>query len=155
MKTFDIIKKRINKVSKLMNLSDREVDVILSYKRIKHAKLNIGEKSYEAMRILHNDAIGPGKGGIRYHPGVCEDEVKSLAFWMSLKNSLAGLPYGGAKGGIKVNPKELNKKDKNEIYDLGGGTWYTYEAIDRYHTETAFGSGRYSSYCLAYRAFGA
>ncbi|RLJ04522.1 MAG: glutamate dehydrogenase [Candidatus Aenigmatarchaeota archaeon] len=115
MKTFDIIKKRINKVSKLMNLSDREVDVILSYKRIKHAKLNIGEKSYEAMRILHNDAIGPGKGGIRYHPGVCEDEVKSLAFWMSLKNSLAGLPYGGAKGGIKVNPKELNKKELEKL----------------------------------------
>jgi len=115
MKTFDIIKKRINKVSKLMNLSDREVDVILSYKRIKHAKLNIGEKSYEAMRILHNDALGPGKGGIRYHPGVCEDEVKSLAFWMSLKNSLAGLPYGGAKGGIKVNPKELNKKELEKL----------------------------------------
>ena len=115
MKTFDIIKKRINKVSKLMNLSDREVDVILSYKRIKHAKLNIGEKSYEAMRILHNDAIGPGKGGIRYHPGVCEDEVKSLAFWMSLKNSLADLPYGGAKGGIKVNPKELNKKELEKL----------------------------------------
>ena len=73
-----------------------------------------GEK-YTAWRIVHNDSLGPGKGGIRFHPNVSEDEVKSLAFWMSMKNSLAGLPYGGAKGGVKINPKIMSKEDLEKV----------------------------------------
>ena len=58
-------------------------------------------------RVRHDDARGPTKGGIRYHPDVTLAEVKALAFWMTCKCAVVGIPFGGAKGGIKVHPKEL------------------------------------------------
>lgn len=63
---------------------------------------------FTGYRVRHDDTRGPTKGGIRYHPNVNIDEVKALAFWMTCKCAVAGLPYGGAKGGIVVNPKELS-----------------------------------------------
>lgn len=62
-------------------------------------------------RVQYNSTLGPTKGGIRYSPHVNLDEVKSLAFWMTIKCSLAGLPFGGGKGGVKVNAKELSAKE--------------------------------------------
>ena len=115
MNVFKNIELRLKDIEKLMDLSKKELDLLLSHKRIKKAKLKVNGKKYEAWRILHNNALGPGKGGIRYHPGVSEDEVKSLSFWMSLKNSLMGLPYGGAKGGVKLDPGKLTKKELEEL----------------------------------------
>jgi len=112
---FENVSKTLNKIAKIMKLSEKEVKVLLSFKRIKKEELEVNGNRYEAFRIVHNDSLGPGKGGIRYHPKVCEDEVKSLAFWMSIKNSLAGLPYGGAKGGIAVDPKLLEKEDLEKL----------------------------------------
>ncbi|MBL4702563.1 MAG: Glu/Leu/Phe/Val dehydrogenase [Phycisphaeraceae bacterium] len=63
---------------------------------------------FEGYRVQHDNTRGPTKGGIRYHPDVSLDEVKALAFWMTCKCAVAGIPYGGAKGGIVVNPKELS-----------------------------------------------
>jgi glutamate dehydrogenase (NADP+) len=63
---------------------------------------------FHGIRVRHNDTRGPTKGGIRYHPQVDLDEVKALAFWMTCKCAVVGLPYGGAKGGIIVQPKELS-----------------------------------------------
>lgn len=65
-------------------------------------------REFVAYRVQYNDARGPFKGGIRYHPGVTEDEVKALAFWMTMKCAAVGLPLGGGKGGVVVNPKELS-----------------------------------------------
>jgi glutamate dehydrogenase (NAD(P)+) len=62
---------------------------------------------YEGYRVTHNIARGPSKGGIRYHPDVTLDEVKSLAMWMTWKCALMGIPFGGAKGGVVCNPKKL------------------------------------------------
>ena len=59
-------------------------------------------------RVQHNMARGPGKGGIRYHPGVTLDEVKALAMWMTWKCAVTGIPYGGAKGGVTCQPKEMS-----------------------------------------------
>ena len=59
-------------------------------------------------RVQHNLARGPGKGGIRYHPGVTLDEVKALAMWMTWKCAVAGIPYGGAKGGVTCQPKTMS-----------------------------------------------
>lgn len=112
---FHEIEKRIEKVSKLMDLKEKEKDVLMQFASIQKADLNVNGKKYYAFRIIHSNALGPGKGGIRFHPNVNEDEVKSLAFWMSLKNSLVGLPYGGAKGGVRVNPKELNEQEIEEL----------------------------------------
>jgi len=63
---------------------------------------------FQGYRVRYNDLLGPTKGGIRFHPKADLDEVKSLAFWMTFKCAVVGLPYGGAKGGVEVNPKELS-----------------------------------------------
>ena len=63
---------------------------------------------YQGFRVTHNIARGPSKGGIRYHPDVTLDEVKSLSMWMTWKCALMGLPFGGAKGGVVCNPKTLS-----------------------------------------------
>ncbi|MEO1093674.1 MAG: Glu/Leu/Phe/Val dehydrogenase [Cyanobacteria bacterium J06638_28] len=64
---------------------------------------------FEGYRVRYDDTRGPTKGGIRFHPGVTLDEVQSLAFWMTFKCAALTLPFGGAKGGITLNPKELSK----------------------------------------------
>ncbi|MEZ4750033.1 MAG: Glu/Leu/Phe/Val dehydrogenase dimerization domain-containing protein [Bdellovibrionota bacterium] len=63
----------------------------------------------------HNTTLGPGKGGVRYHPGVSLGETAGLALLMTLKNSLVRLPLGGAKGGIKVDPNALSRREKQAL----------------------------------------
>ncbi len=65
-------------------------------------------KVFEGYRCRYDDTRGPAKGGIRFHQDVSADEVRSLAFWMTFKCAVAGLPYGGGKGGVVVNPRELS-----------------------------------------------
>ena len=72
-------------------------------------------KVFPGYRVRYDDTRGPGKGGVRYHPGVNLDEVQSLAFWMTFKCALLDLPFGGAKGGITVNPKELSKAELERL----------------------------------------
>jgi len=72
-------------------------------------------RMFTGYRVQHNNALGPHKGGIRYHPDVCLDEVRALAMWMSWKCSVVGLPYGGGKGGVIVNPRDLSL---NELENL-------------------------------------
>lgn len=72
-------------------------------------------KVFTAYRVRYNGARGPTKGGIRFHPGVTLDEVKALSFWMTIKCAVAGIPYGGAKGGVIVNPKALSKHELERL----------------------------------------
>jgi len=72
-------------------------------------------KIINGYRVQYNDARGPTKGGIRFHPDVDLDEVKALALWMALKTAVLDLPFGGAKGGITINPKEMNQEDIESI----------------------------------------
>ena len=65
-------------------------------------------KVFTGYRAQHNDAVGPTKGGIRFHPGVTEREVKALSIWMSLKCGIVDLPYGGGKGGIVCDPRNMS-----------------------------------------------
>ncbi|MCE2907495.1 MAG: Glu/Leu/Phe/Val dehydrogenase [Burkholderiaceae bacterium] len=75
-------------------------------------ELDNGEVAhFEGYRVQHNLSRGPGKGGVRYHPDVTLEEVMALAAWMSIKNAAVNLPYGGAKGGIRVDPKRLSQKE--------------------------------------------
>lgn len=75
-------------------------------------KLDNGKtKNFQAFRSEHNDARGPFKGGIRYHKNVSLDEVKALSTWMSIKNAVVGVPYGGGKGGVIVDPKTLSEQE--------------------------------------------
>ncbi|BAL93432.1 Glu/Leu/Phe/Val family dehydrogenase [Rubrivivax gelatinosus] len=66
---------------------------------------------FEGYRVQHNMSRGPGKGGVRYHPDVTLEEVMALSAWMSIKNAAVNLPYGGAKGGVRVDPKQLTHKE--------------------------------------------
>jgi len=70
---------------------------------------------FTGYRVRHDDTRGPTKGGLRYHPSVSLDEVKSLAFWMTFKCAVVGIPFGGAKGGISVNPKELSPMELERL----------------------------------------
>ncbi len=72
-------------------------------------------KTFKGYRALHNDAIGPGKGGVRLHPGVNPDEVKALSVWMTFKCGVMGVPYGGAKGGITVDPLTLSQGELERL----------------------------------------
>ena len=70
---------------------------------------------FRGHRVTHNIARGPSKGGIRYHPAVTRDEVKSLAMWMTWKCALMGLPFGGAKGGVVCDPKQLSRGELERL----------------------------------------
>lgn len=75
-----------------------------------------GSTSYfTAYRCRYNDALGPTKGGIRFHPGVTQEEVQALALWMTLKTAVVDLPYGGAKGGVTVDPKSLSRLELERL----------------------------------------
>lgn len=72
-------------------------------------------KNFEGYRVIHNTALGPSKGGIRYDKGVNLDEVKALAGWMTWKSAVTGIPFGGAKGGIICDPREHSKTELEKI----------------------------------------
>lgn len=70
---------------------------------------------FEGYRVHHNTARGPAKGGVRFHPEVTLSEVMALAAWMTIKNAAVGLPYGGGKGGVRVDPKKLSPKELERL----------------------------------------
>jgi glutamate dehydrogenase/leucine dehydrogenase len=111
----DALASRLQGIQSIAKLTDGEIAHLLNHVQVGHKVLEVDGEKYPAWRIVHNRALGPGKGGIRFHPGVSEDEVRALSFWMSLKNSLSGLPFGGAKGGITFNPKEKTPAQLEKI----------------------------------------
>jgi glutamate dehydrogenase (NAD(P)+) len=72
-------------------------------------------RHFEGFRVQHSLTRGPGKGGVRYHPQVNLEEVMALAAWMTIKNAAVNLPYGGAKGGIRLDPKLLSRKELEKV----------------------------------------
>lgn len=78
-------------------------------------RVNGTTKRFKAFRVQYNNSRGPFKGGIRFHENVSLDEVKALAFWMTIKTATVGIPMGGGKGGIIVNPKNLNQTELEEL----------------------------------------
>ncbi len=112
--------KQLKDVAQLLGIPDDVVEVLRHPERLLRVKIPIrmdnGKiKVFFGWRSQHNSALGPYKGGIRYHQNVTEGEVVALSMWMTWKNSLAGIPYGGGKGGVKVNPKELSPRELEEL----------------------------------------
>ncbi|MFA5197070.1 MAG: Glu/Leu/Phe/Val dehydrogenase [Patescibacteria group bacterium] len=112
--------KQLHEAAKLIQLDQHIVDILESPKNSVEFNIpvrmdNNGVKLFRGYRVQHNDARGPYKGGIRFHPNVDIDEVRSLAFWMSIKTAVVGIPYGGAKGGVTVDPKGLSDLEKEKI----------------------------------------
>jgi len=110
----------IKKVSDFMGLEPAVYEVVSKPKRILQVALPIkmddgSVTCFEAFRIHHNDARGPTKGGIRYYPHLDLDTEKALAAWMTWKNAVVNLPYGGGKGGIACDPKKLSKGELERL----------------------------------------
>lgn len=110
---FEMALKQLEEVAKLIELDGGMHQVLAHPKRVLTVsvpvKMDSGEiKVFTGFRSQHNDARGPYKGGIRYHPQVSIEEVKALSMWMTWKCAIADIPYGGGKGGIICNPKEMS-----------------------------------------------
>lgn len=111
---------QLDKAAQILNLDAHTLE-LLRRPNIVHevdleVKMDNGEaKKFKAYRSQYNNARGPYKGGIRYHWNVTEDEVKALSFWMTMKCAAVGIPLGGAKGGIIVNPKELSTAELERL----------------------------------------
>ena len=113
--SFNDVIQFLHKIAPLANLSKKELLLLQTPEHIHKAELHVAGKKYSAYRIQFNSARGPYKGGIRFHPQVTEDEVKSLAFWMTLKCAVANLPLGGGKGGVAVDTKNLSSQELEEL----------------------------------------
>jgi glutamate dehydrogenase (NAD(P)+) len=110
---FEVALKQLDEAAKLIKLDKGLHQVLAHPKRVLTVSLPVkmdnGEiRVFTGYRSQHNDARGPYKGGIRYHPQVSIDEVKALSMWMTWKCAVADIPYGGGKGGIICNPKEMS-----------------------------------------------
>ncbi|TYA56310.1 Glu/Leu/Phe/Val family dehydrogenase [Formosa maritima] len=125
----DNVLKQFNTAADLVNLNPniKKILEVTNNELIIHFPVRMDNGNVEIFkgyRVQHNNALGPYKGGLRYHPTIDIDSVKALAMWMTWKTSLAGLPYGGAKGGIQMDPSkystsELERITRRFTYALG------------------------------------
>ena len=110
---FETAQSQLRKVARMLEISEDMIDVLASPRRefTVHFPVRMDDgtmRMFTGHRVQHNDARGPVKGGIRYSPLVSPDEVKALAMWMTWKCAVVNLPFGGAKGGVVVNPRDLS-----------------------------------------------
>src|ERR671911_3053947 len=117
---FEVALKQLEEASKILNLDKGMLEILSNPKRILTVsiptRMDDGSiKVFTGYRSQHNDARGPHKGGIRYHPDVTLDEVKALSMWMTWKCAIANIPYGGGKGGIICNPKEMSEGELERL----------------------------------------
>jgi glutamate dehydrogenase (NAD(P)+) len=120
---FAIAQEQLDNCAKILNLTDDVREVLRSPMRELHVSIPVRmddgrTKVFKGFRVQYNDAKGPTKGGIRFHPDETIDTVRALAAWMTWKCSLLDLPLGGGKGGVICNPKELSE---NELERLSRG----------------------------------
>ena len=113
---FEVALTQLEEASKILNLEKGMFEILSNPKRILTVsiptRMDDGSiKVFTGYRSQHNDARGPHKGGIRYHPDVTLDEVKALSMWMTWKCAIANIPYGGGKGGIICNPKQMSENE--------------------------------------------
>src|SRR3990167_2908995 len=112
-------REEILEIGKKYNLSQNALEEFLEPDRIVEVKIPIklGSETvtFRGYRSQHSNILGPYKGGLRFHPKVNEDEVMGLSLWMSLKTAVVVVPFGGAKGGISLDPKALSEKQLEEI----------------------------------------
>ncbi|MDZ7611151.1 MAG: Glu/Leu/Phe/Val dehydrogenase [Candidatus Moranbacteria bacterium] len=118
-KTCNLIEKN-TKSSRLRETVYQEAEILKKPQRVVEVsipvKMDNGDlKVFTGYRVQHSNARGPYKGGLRYHPQVNLDEVKTLSFWMTIKSAVVNIPYGGGKGGIEVNPKELSQGELERL----------------------------------------
>ncbi len=116
MTAWEQARSQLEQAAGIMNLEENILAVLRVPKRALEVAIPVEMDDghvqvFTGYRVHHNISRGPSKGGIRYHPSVTLDEVKALAMWMTWKCAVVGIPYGGAKGGVIVDPKELSRRE--------------------------------------------
>ena len=116
MNPYQIARQQVDIVDQYLDVEEDILEKIKHTKRelTVHVPVKMDDGSlriFKGYRVRHNDTRGPAKGGIRYHPDVDLDEVKALAMLMTWKAAVVNIPYGGAKGGVKCNPKEMSLRE--------------------------------------------
>ena len=111
--SFEMAKRQVDIASKYLNVDPGSVEKLKHTKRelIVHFPVKMDDDSvriFTGYRVQHNVSRGPAKGGIRYHPDVDLDEMRALSMWMTWKSAVLNIPFGGAKGGVQCNPKEMS-----------------------------------------------
>jgi glutamate dehydrogenase/leucine dehydrogenase len=117
---FENAMKQLQKAARFLKNSEQKIEILKQPQRIINVTIPVvmddgSLKIFQGYRVQFNNALGPYKGGIRYHHNVSLDEVKALSFWMAMKCAVADLPLGGGKGGIIVDPKELSETELEQL----------------------------------------
>lgn len=120
MSVFDNAMRQLEAAAKVAKVAPEVIERLRHHERILdvHVPVKMDDgttKLFHGYRVQWNSARGPYKGGIRYHEQVDMDEVKALSFWMAIKCAVVGIPYGGGKGGVAVNPKLLSKDELERL----------------------------------------
>jgi glutamate dehydrogenase (NAD(P)+) len=117
---YEAVLARLNAAAQIINLPESVTEVLRHPQKEVKVSLPIVMDNgkiqvFEGYRVVHSTHLGPSKGGIRYAMDVNEDEVRALAAWMTFKCAVADLPYGGAKGGIKCNPRQMSEGELERL----------------------------------------
>lgn len=117
---YDIAVEQLERAARVIDLDENIIEILRKPRRILSVNFPVRMDNgrimvFQGFRSQHNNALGPYKGGVRYHPNVTVDEVKALSMWMTWKCAIAGIPYGGGKGGITVDPKKLSKTELEKL----------------------------------------
>lgn len=120
MSLFENTLKQIRKASKIMQLNVNIEEVLRHPERVIEVGIPVKMDNgclrvFTGFRVQHNSVMGPYKGGVRFHPDVDMEEVKALATWMTMKCSVVGIPLGGGKGGVIVDPRELSPRELEQL----------------------------------------
>lgn len=120
MNSYQMARQQISIVSKYLDFDENIIEKISHTEKelTVHCPIQLDNGrvvTFKGYRVRHNDTRGPGKGGLRYHPDVNLNEVKALAMWMTWKTAVVNIPFGGAKGGIRCNPKEMSPRELESL----------------------------------------
>lgn len=120
MSAFESVQGHIDRAAEILSLDESLVSSLKKPQHVRQADLSIemddgSTKTFPAYRVQFSNVRGPYKGGIRFHPEADEDEVSALAAMMAIKCAVVGIPLGGAKGGVAVNPKELSRSEVDRV----------------------------------------
>lgn len=133
---FEEMIKRLDVAAKIMKLDDDVYEIMKKPSRIVYSSLPIKMDNgktqvFEGFRVIHNTALGPSKGGIRYSLDVNENEVMALAAWMTFKCAIADIPYGGAKGGITCDPSKMSVGELERLTRAYAGAMADVFGVDK------------------------
>ena len=120
MEIYEVVKHQINNAAEAMGLSDKVRTIISEPMRTMEVSIPVemddgNVKVFKGYRCQHNNVLGPTKGGVRFHQDVNENEVKSLAAWMTVKCAVVNIPYGGGKGGVECDPTKMSENEVEKI----------------------------------------